>query len=393
MVTNETTSFFLELEDQYQIPSYPKWPVTLVEGKGCSVFDATGKEYLDFYGGHCVAILGHAHPGWVSSMMQQAEKLAFYSNIAGNDMRAIYQQRLVEFAPDQLSRLFLCNSGSEANENAVKLAISATGRQKILCVQGGFHGRTAGALSMTTLGGYRDQFPSLVHEIEAVEFGDIESLSNALTSETAALILEPIQSMNGVKLAAPDYYPEVVKVCHDNGTLVIFDEVQTGMGRVGASFACDRFNARVDIVTAAKGIANGFPLGAVLATEEVSMSLSMGELGSTFGGGPMSCAAGLAVLEAIENENLMSRALLMEDVARSTLVTGPIVGVRGCGLLLGLETNVPAREVVKHLFHQNIMTGVSSDPHVLRLMPPLTIEAPAFEQLAEALEKFVSEPS
>ena len=389
MITTATTSFFLELEDQYQIPSYPKWPVTLVEGRGCSVFDATGREYLDFYGGHCVAILGHGHPGWVKAVAQQAEKLGFYSNIAGNDMRAIYQQRLVEFSPDHLSRMFLCNSGSEANESAVKPAIKATGRQEILCVQGGFHGRTAGALSMTTLGPYRDQFPSLVHKVESVEFGDIESLRGALTSDIAALILEPIQSMNGVKSASPEYYPEVVKVCHDNGTLVIFDEVQTGMGRVGASFACDRFNAKVDMITAAKGIANGFPIGAVLSTEEVGLSLDMGELGSTFGGGPMACAAGLAVLEAIESENLMDRALLMEDVARNTLVTGPVVGVRGYGLLLGLETSVPARQVVDHLFDQNILTGVSSDPHVLRLMPPLTIDTPAFERLAEALQKFV----
>ncbi len=382
------TTLYPELENQYQIPTYSKWPITLIEGEGFRVRDSAGVEYLDFYGGHCVALLGHCHPGWVQAVTRQAGKLSFYSNVVSNDIRAVYQQRLVDFSPSHLTRVFLCNSGAEANETAIKVALKATGRNGLVTMKGGFHGRTAGALSVTTIGHYRDQFPSLVREVEVAEFGDLDSLRNHLRPDTAAVILEPIQSMNGICTAYAGYLADVVELCEQNGTLAIFDEVQTGVGRVGASFAAQRFAATPHLVTTAKGLANGIPIGAVLASEEVAMEIKLGELGTTFGGGPIACAAGLAVLDAIEKEKLIDNALRLESVANQMLITGPVHSIRGYGLLLGLETSVPAREVTKHLFENQILAGTSAHSHVVRLMPPLTIDEESFERLATVLESF-----
>ena len=378
----------LELEDRYQIPSYAKWPMPLVRGLGCRVWDDQGAEYLDLYGGHCVALIGHCHPRWREALNRQAGRLGFYSNVAANDVRAQYQQELIRFADNHLSRVFLCNSGAEANETALKLALKATGRNRILCLEGGFHGRTAAALSVTSLGPYRTQFPDLVQESETVAFGQVSALTRALDENVAALIVEPIQSMNGVRVAAADYYRQLVRVCRQNGSLVIFDEVQTGMGRLGTPLATHAFSAEADIVTLAKGLGNGFPMGAVLAREEVARSVRLGELGTTFGGGPLACAAGLAVLEVLEEEGLVEHAARMEEAARRLLVTGPIRGIRGRGLLLGLESQVPAREICTYLRQRRILTGTSSDEHVLRLMPPLVLQEDDLQVLADALTDY-----
>ncbi len=376
------------VEDTYSVPSYGKWPVAFVRGKGCTVWDADGNAYLDLYGGHCVASLGHSHPHWALRIAHQAETLGFYSNVAYNDVRAAFHARLAQFAPDHITRVFMCNSGSEANETAVKLAMKATGRTDILAMEGGFHGRTAGALSITHLGHYRDQFPAVVRDTACVPLGDLEAVKNALTSNTAAIILEPVQSMNGVNCAEASYYQDLVSLCHDNDTLVIFDEVQTGMGRLGASFAADLFQAPADLITSAKSIGSGFPMAVVLVTEAVSDTVKIGEQGTTFGGGPMACAAGLAVLEVIEEEKLVAHAAAMGELAAELLVTGPVTGVLGHGLLLGLELSVPAKEVCGFLFKENILMGTSSVPHVARLMPPLVIQQSDFEQLRDALNRF-----
>lgn len=383
---------WLELEDRYQIPSYAKWPVTFVRGFGCRVWDDQDRDYLDFYGGHCVALIGHCHPHWAQALARQAARLGFYSNVAGNDVRAEYQQRLIGFCNNHLKRVFLCNSGTEANETALKLALKATGRTRILCLEGGFHGRTAGALSVTSLGAYRDQFPSLVRPAATAPFGDAPALGSALSPETAAVILEPVQSMNGVNSAPASYYREVVDLCHENGTLVIFDEVQTALGRLGAPLAAHLFGAKADIITAAKGIGNGFPMGVVLAREEVAREIKPGELGTTFGGGPLACAAGLAVLEVVRHERLVEHAARMERVARRHLLAGPVRAIRGHGMLLGLETEAPAREVVAYLRRRRILTGTSAHPHVLRLMPPLVVQEADIRVLANALSQFHDEP-
>jgi acetylornithine/N-succinyldiaminopimelate aminotransferase len=266
--------------------------------------------------------------------------------------------------------------------------MGATGRSRVLAMADGFHGRTAGALSLTHLGEYREQFPAVVREVPAAPFGDLEALVELLDDDTAAVILEPIQSMAGIRVAADDYYPRLVEACHANGTLVIFDEIQTGMGRLGAPFAADLWRAPADLITSAKGLGNGFPMAAVLVTEAVAGTVSVGDQGTTFGGGPLASAAGLAVLEVLEEEQLTAHAAAMERAARRLLITGPVIGIQGCGLLLGLSTSCPAKELNAYLFENGILAGSSADPHVLRLMPPLVVAEPELEQLATALSGF-----
>lgn len=373
------------LEERFAIPSYAKWPLTLVRGEGCRVWDDRGSEYIDFYGGHCVALIGHGHPHWVGALATQAARFGFYSNVTYNDVRVTYLERLIAFSPAHLTRAFLCNSGAEANETAVKLALKATGRPDVVAMEGGFHGRTAGALSLTHLGHYRDQFPSIVRPTVAVPFGDVAALKAKLGPTVAAVIIEPIQSMNGMNTAPAPYYRDLVAACHANGTLVIFDEIQTGMGRLGASFAAALFDAPADIVTTAKGIGNGYPMGAVLATEAVARTVAQGEQGTTFGGGPLACAAGMAVLDVLDTERLVPHAAAMERFARETLIVGPVTGIRGHGMLLGLETRVPAKGVASYLMERRMLVGTSSDPKVLRLMPPLVLGKHEIEALAGAL--------
>jgi acetylornithine aminotransferase/acetylornithine/N-succinyldiaminopimelate aminotransferase len=376
------------LEDRFAIATYAKWPVAFVRGEGCRLWDADGTEYLDLYGGHCTTLLGHAHPHWVGAIAAQAALLPFYSNVAANDVRARYLERMVGFAPGHLERAFLCNSGAEANETAVKLAMQATGRTRIVAMADGFHGRTAGALSLTHLGVYRTQFPAIVREVPAAPFGDLDRLTALLDDDTAAVILEPIQSMAGVRVADDAFYPALIETCHANGTLVIFDEVQTGMGRLGAPFAADLWDAPADLITSAKGIGNGFPMAAVMATEAVADTVSVGDHGTTFGGGPLACAAGLAVLEVIDHDDLVGHAAAMERFARSNLITGPVTGISGRGLLLGLETSVPAREVSRYLFDCGVLVGTSADPNVLRLLPPLVVHEEDLARLAAELDRF-----
>jgi acetylornithine/succinyldiaminopimelate/putrescine aminotransferase len=381
------------LEDTYSVPSYSRWPVAFVRGEGCRLWDADGAEYLDLYGGHCTSVLGHAHPRWVEAISSQAARLGFYSNVAANDVRARFLERLIGFSPPHIARAFLCNSGAEANETAVKLAMGATGRRRVIAMEGSFHGRTAGALSLTHLGVYRDQFPAVVREVAAAPFGTIEPLTELLDDDTAAVILEPIQSMAGMRVADDDYYPRLIELCHSNGTLVIFDEIQTGVGRLGASFASELWQAPADLITSAKGLGNGFPMAAVLTTETVAGTVSVGDQGTTFGGGPLASAAGLAVLEVLEQEQLVAHAAEMERFAREKLITGPVTHIVGRGLLLGLVTSSPAKDVNSFLFSNGILAGTSADPHVLRLMPPLIAGERELERLAGVLEQFQGEGS
>lgn len=380
------------LEERYQVPSYAKWPLTLCRGEGCWVWDQEGNRYLDLYGGHCVSLIGHGHPMWLEAIRRQAAELAFYSNVVSSPVRARYQESLVKFAGEPFSRVFLCNSGAEANETAIKMALEVTGRNRILALDGSFHGRTAAALSATTLGPYREQFPQIVFAVPSVPFGDLPALRGMLRQgDFAALIMEPIQSMAGIRMAPEAYYLGVQELCRNTGTLLIFDEIQTGLGRLGSPFAAHRLGVSPDLITAAKGLGNGLPMAAVLATEEVGSGIEKGELGTTFGGGPLACAAGQAVLDVIRSEELIARSRELEEIARRNLIRGPVLGLRGCGLLLGLETTAAASDVCLFLRQHGILAGTSSDPHVVRLMPPLVLEAEHLELLAEALDSFTGE--
>src|SRR3989442_8423685 len=338
MVTlDETTS----LEERYQLATYKKMPVVAERGEGVWIYASNGDRYLDLYGGHAVAGTGHCHPHVVKAIREQTERLLFYSNLVYSEARARAAEKLVSVAPALLTKAFFCNSGTEANENAMRMARMATGREKIITFSGGFHGRTADAISATFLGKYREiGKPNVPGHLQA-EFGDIESV-RALADETvAAIMLEPIQSMAGVRMVEPAVYRALRELCDERGIVLIYDEVQTGVGRTGEwFFAASNAGAGVvpDIVTLAKALGSGIPVGVCLVNEDIASHIKENDLGTTFGGGMIAMAAVIATLEAIETDGMLENVRTVEARLRERLSEVPaVVAVRGRGFLLGLE--------------------------------------------------------
>ncbi len=367
----------VEIEDQFQLATYKKMPIAAERGDGVWIYTVDGDKYLDLYGGHAVAGTGHCHPHVVQAIREQAEKLLFYSNLVYSDARARAAERLVSIAPAALTKAFFCNSGTEANENAMRMARMATGREKIVTFTGGFHGRTADAISATFLGKYRELGrPNVPGHLEA-EFGDIESVRALVDDSVAAIMLEPIQSMAGVRMAQPDFYRSLRELCDERGVVLIYDEVQTGVGRTGEwFFAGSAAGDEVvpDIVTLAKALGSGVPVGACLVTEAISSHIKENDLGTTFGGGMLAMAAVTATLEAIQNHRMLANVKAVEAHLRERLrKVEQVVAVRGLGFLLGIEFKDKVAPVHKALLERNIITGTSSDANVLRLLPPLCL--------------------
>ncbi len=374
----------VEVESRFQLPTYKKLPLVLERGEGVYVFDGQGQRYLDLYGGHAVASTGHSHPQVVRAIAQQAERLIFYSNVVYSPVRAEAASRLVRAAGGHYHQVFFVNSGAEANEAALRIARRATGRKKVVALEGSFHGRTLGAAAVTGLGKYRPPGPT--PDVEFVPPGNVAAAEKAIDREAAAVILEPIQSMAGVREPAPDYFQALGRATRRAGAVLIFDEVQTGGGRMGGYLYSGLHGVSADLVTLAKGIASGVPMGAVLVTRELAATVESGDLGSTFGGGPLAAAVLLATLEVLESERLPSRvretsAWLCQRLAE---VRG-IEEVRGRGLLLGLKLVRPAGEVQKKLLEHRIITGTSDDPAVLRLLPPLTLRVEEVQTFVDVL--------
>lgn len=363
-----------KLEDKYQLPTYQKYPFALVRGRDCRVWDSEGNEYLDLYGGHAVCLVGHSHPDWTKAMTAQMDALAFYSNVCYSDVRAEAAQLLVEAAPDNLSSAFFCNSGTEADETAIKLARKFTGRKTILSMRNGFHGRTLGTLSACGFDNYRDPAYDLNPHHAFCEFGNLDSVAAAMNGDVAAVILEPIQSMGGMATATPEYMRGLRALCDKHGALLIFDEIQT-YARTGNHFAAQTLQVKVDLLTLAKGVAGSYTAGAVLVDGRIAATVKHGDQGTTFGGSPMACAGIRATLQILEREQLISRALSIYDTLRSGLERVPQArGLLGLGLLVGIEFDRPAKDVVRHLLGKRILASTaSSNPNVLRLMPPLTV--------------------
>lgn len=377
------------LEDQYQVETYAKMPIAVERGQGSWVWTSDGEKYLDLYGGHAVCATGHSHPHVVKAIQEQIENLLFYSNLVYSEIRGRAAEKLVSVAPEELSKAFFCNSGTEANENAMRMARMATGREKIISFSGGFHGRTADSISATFLGKYRKLGkPNVPYHIEAV-FGDIESARSVIDDETAGVILEPIQSMAGVIEADPSYFIELRNICDRAGALLIFDEVQTGIGRTGSwFFAGSKHSSGVvpDVITLAKSLGSGLPVGSCLVTESVSSKLKLNDLGTTFGGGMIAMAAVLATLEAIENDEMIANVIAAETHLRSALSETPsVVRVRGKGCLLGIEFEGPCKPFHERLLAHKIITGTSSDPNVLRILAPLCTKLEEIDLLVEVL--------
>jgi acetylornithine/N-succinyldiaminopimelate aminotransferase len=393
-MTQETTTSFDEIaarEDEFQLATYKKFPFAVERGAGAWVETSEGERYLDLYGGHAVAATGHSHPRVVAALKEQAERLLFYSNLVYSGVRARASEMLVGVAPAGVTKAFFCNSGTEANENAMRMARMRTGRERVITFTGGFHGRTADSISATFLGKYREIGKPNVPGHLCAEFGSIESVE-ALADETvAAVMLEPVQSMSGVRLAPPEFYAALRKLCDERGILLIYDEVQTGVGRTGSwFFAGSEVGARVvpDIITLAKALGSGVPVGACLTTEDVAGRIKENDLGTTFGGGMLAMAAVVATLEAIEADGMLANVREVEKFLRESLAGVPgVEGLRGVGLLLGVEFEGPlAAKAQKSLLERRVITGTSSDPKVLRLLPPLCLTVEEAALFVDALK-------
>jgi len=396
-MTLETTVSFAGIaasEDRFQLATYRKMPIVAERGSGVWLFTSNGDKYLDLYGGHAVAGTGHCHPHVVRAIHEQADKLLFYSNLVYSETRARAAEKLVSIAPPDLTKAFFCNSGTEANENAMRMARMYTGRESVITFSGGFHGRTADAISATFLGKYREiGKPNVPGHVEA-EFGNIESVSALADDTIAAIMLEPIQSMAGVRMAEPSFYRELRQLCDERGIVLIYDEVQTGVGRTGnwffaGSSASD--GVVPDIITLAKALGSGVPVGACLVTEEVAARIKENDLGTTFGGGMLAMAAVTATLEAVANDNMLKNVNAVEAYLRARLnEIEQVVRVRGLGFLLGIEFAENAATIHKALLEHKIITGTSSDPRVIRLLPPLCLKMSEIDLLVETLGQIVS---
>jgi len=373
-------------EDQFQLATYKKMPIAAERGEGVWIYTSDGDKYLDLYGGHAVAGTGHCHPHVVNALRTQAGELLFYSNLVYSSARAKAAEKLVSIAPESLTKAFFCNSGTEANENAMRMARMATKRERIITFSGGFHGRTADAISATFLGKYREiGKPNVPGHLEA-EFGNIEQLRELADETVAAIMLEPIQSMAGVRMAQPEFYRALRTLCDERGIVLIYDEVQTGIGRTGEWFFAGSDGVVPDIVTLAKALGSGVPVGACLVTDAIASHIKENDLGTTFGGGMLAMAAVTATLEAIENDRMLANVKTVEGHLRQRLrEVEQVVAVHGRGMLLGVEFNDKAQPIHQALLERKVITGTSSNPKVLRLLPPLCLQKEHVDLFVDAL--------
>lgn len=394
MMTETMTTFdeIAAREGQFQLATYKKMPVAAARGVGAWIETSEGARYLDLYGGHAVCATGHCHPHVVEAIRRQAGEILFYSNLVYSEVRARAAEKLVSCAPAPLSKAFFCNSGTEANENAMRMARMKTGRENVITFTGSFHGRTADAISATFLGKYRDIGRPNVPGHLCAEFGSIESVAALADDGVAAVMLEPIQSMAGVREAEAEFFRALRSLCDERGMLLIFDEVQTGVGRTGGWFFAGSVAAGgvvPDVVTLAKALGSGVPVGACLTTDDVAAAIKENDLGTTFGGGMLAMAAVAATLEAVESDGMLENARLLEAHLRVRLKELPqIKRLRGRGLLLGVEFDAEvAAKVHKALLDEHIITGTSSDARVLRLLPPLCLLREEADLFVEALKR------
>ena len=348
-----------------------------VRGEGCWMVDSDGHRYLDLSSAQGVAMLGHCHPRVTAAIVHQAQTLALCPNYLYNDVRAAFAEALIGVLPAHLPHAFLCNSGAEAVDGALKFARLTTGRQRFVSTTKGFHGRTFGALSVTWEPKYRDGFGPLL-DTTHVPFNDAAAIDAAVTDETAAVIVEIVQGESGVNLSTPAFVETAARVCRERGALLIADEIQTGFGRTGRWFACEHVDAQPDVLCMAKGLGGGFPMGAVAYTTRVRAALSQGAHGSTFGGSPLACAAGLAAMGAYRDEQLIERSAhlgaIMLARLRERLAGVPVVrDIRGLGLMIAVELRSKVAPVLKRLMVEHRVIALPAGPTILRLLPPLVL--------------------
>jgi acetylornithine/N-succinyldiaminopimelate aminotransferase len=371
----------------FQARVFAQYPLEVASAQGVWLTNSRGERLLDLYGGHAVAALGYAHPEWTAALARQAQECQFQSNAVAMQVRAKAARRLVRFSKLPFGSVFFVNSGAEANENALKVALRMTGRAHVAAIEGAFHGRTAGAGAVTW--GAQAKwygYPRTPFDVSFIPRTGHAEIAAQVTRDTAAVIVEPVQGVAGAVVLGAPFLAALRARCDEVGALLIFDEVQCGMGRTGEPFAANLYGVRPDMLTTAKALGNGFPVAALMMSPLVSASLKLESLGTTFGGGPMACAAINAVLAAMREQKLLERVRRLSAYIRRTCTVGPVTAAQGAGLLLGLRTRRPAKDVQAELIECGILAGTSSDPNVLRLLPAYILEEQHVDALRDALK-------
>ena len=377
-------------EDEFMGNIYQRFPVTIERGLGTHVWDINGKEYIDCMGGYGVALVGHCNPRVVKALQVQLEKIITVHSSLYNKTREEFLENLIKIVPKSLSQVYLNNSGTEAVEAAIKFARKFTGKTGMIAMNGSYHGKSFGSLSLTFNPKYRKAFEPLVEKVSFSPFGDIESLRSTVNSDIGFIILEPIQGESGIHVAPDGFLQDVRKLCDEKGILLIFDEIQSGLGRTGKMWAGEHWNTAPDIMCLAKGIAGGVPMGATLVRPDILACISKGEQSSTFGGNPLSCAAGIATIQALTQDKLVENAAKMgkkfrEGLERLKEKHKIIREIRGKGLMIGVEMKFE----VKDILFDGISNGVLflySGKNILRLLPPLVISESDIDKALEVLD-------
>ena len=378
-------------EDQFSVGVYQKRDLVIVRGEGARVWDETGREYVDCVAGIGVANVGHCHPAVVAAIQAQAARLITCNELFYNDARALCLERLDRITPEGINRFFLCNSGTEAVEGAIKFARMATGRKHVVAAMRGYHGKTLGSLSATWERKYKEPFAPLVPDFSHVPYNNIAEFEKAIDDRTAAVILEPVQGEGGVRPATSEFLQAIRRICDQKGALLIIDEIQTGFGRTGRLFACEHFGVLPDIITMAKGIAGGVPMGAIGIDRRVG-DIEKQSHTSTFGGNPLACAAAVAAIDVLTGEDLPRRAAETGAyfVRRLREIESPrIREIRGLGLMIGIEMKDKAGPVAQALMQEGVLALLAGTT-VLRFLPPLVITREQVDRAVESLTRVLA---
>jgi acetylornithine/LysW-gamma-L-lysine aminotransferase len=388
------TQQIIETEGKYTSGVYSKRPAAMVRGQGARLWDSDGKQYIDCVGGQGSANVGHAHPAVVQAISEQAARLTVATEVFYNDQRAMLEEKLVRISPPRagINRVFLANSGAEANEGSIKFARYHTGRTDIVATMRGFHGRTMGALSATWEPKYREPFAPLVPGFKFIPYDNLEKAAQTIDENTAAVMLEIVQGEGGVRPGTREFIEGIAHLAHERGALVILDEIQTGFGRTGKMFAAEHYEIEPDLISVAKSIAGGLPMGAVLISERIR-KLEPQIHGSTFGGNPLICASANATLRVLESERLAERAAELGDYALGRLkrIESPLIReVRGLGLMLGVELKIKVTPILQALMERGVL-ALPAGANVLRMLPPLVIAKDDLDTAIDAVEQVLAE--
>lgn len=390
-------SDFKMSEDNFLGSLYQRFPVTIERGEGAKLYDINGKEYIDCMGGYGVALVGHRNPRVVAALKAQLDKIITVHTSLYNKTREEFLENLIKIAPSGLTQVHLGNSGTEAVEAAIKFARKFTGKSGMVAMNGSYHGKSLGSLSVTFNPKYRKSFMPLVEKVAFSPFGDIETLKSKIDSDTAFVIMEPIQGESGINVAPDGFLQDVRKLCDEHEILLIFDEIQAGLGRTGKMWACDHWNTTPDIMCLAKGIAGGVPMSATLTRPDILAAMSKGEHSSTFGGNPLSCAAGIATIQALTQDGLVENAARVGKIFRDGLEKlrekhNIIREVRGKGMMIGVEMKFEVKDILMDGIAEGVLL-LYSGRNILRFLPPLVMSEAEITKVLEVLDRLFTKES